>query len=483
MKKEIWFRYRYWFFLCPFHILFICNGLEYKVSYNLQDKYDDSKETKFLEFKFNHETASSTKSMKNLCSWVCENNEFMKRIVSDTSCEFMICSSALMDALEKTNWTLSEYGDNKRLQLQNTLSTIINQRFNPSLTYNNEVSESLMRSTIHPKLIIDTVQTYALIVPTTSRGYEISSFPTSNNGNNNDLTQNIGLDVTWLINLPLLQYLVISLNQTISASEASQLHLYLGYDEGDLVYDNPFYMNFIIQVIQDLLPTITIHSIRLVGLSGRIVHIWNYLTSIAARDNMKAFFLLNDDLTFRSNNWFSDAISTLNNNSFLSNFGSTSFYDEQQVHSMYPFFPSFPIFSQLHLDIFGKETAFDPIFVNSMADPWIYDVYVIFNSSLVLWNSKVFNEIGGILQQQPGTNPIGRPCRYDKMVKHVMGLETYIDHVQHGRRKVAKWLAINHSHSFSWTPASLAYGREGLYYQEYCSKDAPGCIFNAESHE
>jgi hypothetical protein len=130
-------------------------------------------------------------------------------------------------------------------------------------------------------------------------------------------------------------------------------------------------MENIITAISFFIPNIIIRPIRLTGFTGKIVHIWSDLTSRAYTDGAQYFFLLGDDVVVLTHNWMSKIIIKLHNNPVMSNFGTVAFYDTQQ-----PFFPTFPAFHRIHLDIFGKENAFDSFFTNTFADPWLSDVYV-----------------------------------------------------------------------------------------------------------
>jgi hypothetical protein len=114
--------------------------------------------------------------------------------------------------------------------------------------------------------------------------------------------------------------------------------------------------------------------------------------------------------------------------------------------------------------IFGIETAFDPYFINSYADPWISDIYESFNSSFIAKNVKLYNAVGGDWRT---TSP-----RYVPTDVH---MEDYIDKVQRARRRIAQWVGLKTP--IRWNPSTLAYGEEGIYYKLFCDfLRSSGCV-------
>jgi hypothetical protein len=282
---------------------------------------------------------------------------------------------------------------------------------------------------------MNTNQKVALIVPSTSKRYK-------------------SVD-----ELPLLLYFMKSLDNTLAAFDTMSVVLYLGYDEGDAMYDNEVTMNEIVSTIQQRAPSLLIKPVRLSGFEGKVVYIWNGLTRIAYDDGCEYYFLLGDDVLISTFNWIPRMINILRYESkLLQNFGTVAFYDLLQPNR-----PTFPVFHSTHLMIFGIETAFDPYFINSYADPWISDIYVSFNSSFIAKNIKCYNAIGGEWTNIP---------RY---VPTDVLMEDYIDKVQRARRRIAQWVGLKTP--ISWNPSTLAYGEEGIYYKVICYfYRSSGCV-------
>ena len=275
---------------------------------------------------------------------------------------------------------------------------------------------------------MNTNQKVALIVPSTSKRYK-------------------SVD-----ELPLLLYFMKSLDNTLAAFDTMSVVLYLGYDEGDAMYDNEVTMNEIVSTIQQRAPSLLIKPVRLSGFEGKVVHIWNGLTRIAYDDGCEYYFLLGDDVLISTFNWIPRMINILRYESkLLQNFGTVAFYDLLQPNR-----PTFPVFHSTHLMIFGIETAFDPYFINSYADPWISDIYESFNSSFIAKNVKLYNAVGGDWRT---TSP-----RYVPTDVH---MEDYIDKVQRARRRIAQWVGLKTP--IKWNPSTLAYMEEGIFYAYFCN--------------
>ena len=216
----------------------------------------------------------------------------------------------------------------------------------------------------------------------------------------------------------------------------------LGYDAGDSVYDDPSTLENILEACKFFVPQYRWKAIQLQNLEGKVVHIWNHLTAVAAMDGGEYFCLLADDVVIETPDWATRVMSTLTENPFLTNFGTVAFFDQQQ-----PGFPSFPCFHRTHLEVVGDLfAAMDPIFVNSFADPWISDVYAAFNSSFIPKNIVLENKIGG------NGNP--QMPRYQQLR---VGMEHYLDAVHRARRIAAQWLNKKVMQQYTLSYNSLIY--------------------------
>jgi len=290
-----------------------------------------------------------------------------------------------------------------------------------------------------------------LVVPVTSRGAAGEAA--------------ISPDTLQFSELPILKYLVPSLIGTFGEEtfQWAKVTIVIGFDEGDPIYDNEDIMRQILIEINLQLPLVVVKTVKLTGLGNKVVHIWNTLIGHSYRLGADYFFCLGDDVVMLSVNWIGQMVLRLRNNAFLPLLGTVAFFDEHklEVHGTRP---TFPAFHRTHLDIFGVDTAFDPIFKNQFADPWLYDVYKPFNSSVIDSNAHLYNVIGGDFLP-----------RYEPQLPDWEG---YIDAVQRGRRRVAMWVASRSSFTnYTWTPDQLVYRAGGLHYDDYC-KQSPGCSLN-----
>jgi len=177
------------------------------------------------------------------------------------------------------------------------------------------------------------------------------------------------------------------------------------------------------------LPSVQFRGVRLEGLTGKVVHIWNALAEIAFAEGADYYFMLGDDVVLKTPKWVRKVVNVLQSTTqenFISNFGTVSFFDEA-----YSNFPTFPVFHKTHLEIFGAKQAFNPFFTNIFADPWLFDVYAIFNSTKIFRDVRLENIIGGnpVVSLDNGNNiknDSNRP-RYQQNHPHI---ENYIDLVQ-----------------------------------------------------
>lgn len=261
---------------------------------------------------------------------------------------------------------------------------------------------------------------------------------------------------------PLLKVLIPSLKKTLSnESKWASIFMFLGYDEGDPIYDNSDNLASITMTMATSVPSIVLKPIKFINSMGAIAYIWNELVAKAYDDGVEYFIVLSDDALLLRKGWMQNLVTALHSNPVLADLGTVAFFEEHK--RLKPgTFPTFPVFHRTHLEIFGRNGTIHPVIFNSFADPYISDLYVIFNSSKIVSKAKLKNTIGG--EDTPRYNP------------HTPELTDYVDAVEKGRRKIAVWLSGQQSLSepLLWTPKSLAYGPEGLHYSEYCK--VVGCV-------
>jgi len=392
------------------------------------------------------------------CKRLCDQApEFMKFLAEAQPCEYVLANNIVDYTMQKR-----DIQDNvDRDKLYNTINFLRNRKSKEatsifgsssgsSSSTSSETCSSRTKVVASSRYSIDDnkgTTHSAIIVPVTSKGHDMSQ---------------------GIARLPLFTYLIAGLRNTTTTYDNMKLHLYLGYDECDDVYDSDALAD-IIDAIDYYLPDVVVKHVRLAGLTGKIVHIWNELTSRAYLDGVDYFFLLGDDVVITTPDWASRAIHSLRSNPVLPDFGTVAFHDLSN-----PNFPTFPVFHRTHLSIFGHTNAFDPFFENTFADPWLSDVYVKFNSSFIPTTIVLKNMIGGFEQ-----------ARYNP--KHP-NMENYIDLVQRSRRTIAIWLSSMLSDNdddgddYKWSLVSLSYGDEGIFFREYCLSK-PGCVVVSSRHD
>ena len=423
------------------------NDVEVSGKYIMLDKDDspiDDPNNLIINWRFTTTEIYDYKNFIKSCKQLCDQApEFMKFFAEAQPCEFVLANSVIDYTLKKREIQ----GSVDRDLLYKTMNFLRNKKSSDTssiFSSSSSSSSNTMRSDTCPvrtKSMTSTNQYkiddnkgithVGIIVPVTSKGHDTSK---------------------GIAKLPLFSYLISGLQNTTTRFDNIKMHLYLGYDECDVVYDSDALVD-IVDAINYFLPDIAVQHIRLAGLTGKIVHIWNELTSRAYLDGIDYFFLLGDDVVITTVDWAPLAISTLQSNPVLSNFGTVAFHDLSN-----PDFPTFPVFHRTHLDIFGHSNAFDPFFENTFADPWLSDIYVKFQSSFIPSTIVLKNMIGGFEQ-----------ARYNP--KHP-NMENYIDLVQRTRRALAAWLST--SVGLQWSPKELSYGDEGIFFREYCLTK-PGC--------
>eukprot|EP00002_Diphylleia_rotans_P032992 TRINITY_DN6984_c0_g1_i4.p1 TRINITY_DN6984_c0_g1~~TRINITY_DN6984_c0_g1_i4.p1 ORF type:complete len:516 (+),score=93.45 TRINITY_DN6984_c0_g1_i4:42-1589(+) len=162
------------------------------------------------------------------------------------------------------------------------------------------MSQSPVQPVVEDKLLMNRTK-IAFLVPTTSKGSK----------NVNDL--------------PIFEALLYTMTTTMSEQESLRFdyNIYLGYDEGDPMYDNsttmPYFLSRATQIITNY--PITLKIFKLSGLTGAPCWIWNELFRLAYEDGAEYFFQINDDVKLIKKGWLTNYVETLKTNPFLPNFG------------------------------------------------------------------------------------------------------------------------------------------------------------------
>lgn len=219
----------------------------------------------------------------------------------------------------------------------------------------------------------------ALMIPTTSRG-----------------TREF-----W--NLPFLSILLPTLRRSLSEEELQQYELsfYLGYDEGDRMYDDRRGLSQLVRKTRQTFAELGVPSIRMtfvrLGVSRSVTFIWNVLFALAVAEGADYFYQLNDDVRFVSAGWLSTLPTHLRRH-------------QQDFGVVGPHDPAFgcrimtqSMVSRKHWHIFGW--YFPPDFRNWHCDTWLSLVYARWTrcfDKMIIWNGRY---------EKKGNLPRYRPCK------------------------------------------------------------------------
>jgi len=140
---------------------------------------------------------------------------------------------------------------------------------------------------------------------------------------------------------------------------------YVGYDHDDRIFSNAI-EHEIFYALTKTFSNISFQFIPFHAIpKGYITKMWNILYQKAYDDNCDYFYQCGDDISFRTKNWVSDSIKTLqkSNNIGLTGPLNNNKYILTQV-----------FVSKLHMDIFGY--LFPEEIINWCCDDWINSVYL-----------------------------------------------------------------------------------------------------------
>mmetsp|Transcript_9930 Transcript_9930/g.23952 ORF Transcript_9930/g.23952 Transcript_9930/m.23952 type:complete len:1010 (-) Transcript_9930:296-3325(-) len=183
-----------------------------------------------------------------------------------------------------------------------------------------------------------------------------------------------------------------SLLASTSTEDRSEISVFVGIDEGDVVYDN--------RVADERLRGLFAAS-NLAGLhffrftpaySGKLCWIWDALARAAVEAGSDFFVLLGDDIDLKTEGWkreIEGQFEQISREQQLP-FGvaCVAFRDEA-----FPVFPTFPVLHRTHFHIFGE--LFPSEFVNQHGDPYLFEVYRRWGASRFAPNAALCNKLGG----------------------------------------------------------------------------------------
>lgn len=168
--------------------------------------------------------------------------------------------------------------------------------------------------------------------------------------------------------------------------------IYVGYDKGDTMWDNPSRLSSIMNMCDYMLrgTGINFKPIRVVPFpdpnKASLTNVWNHLAQQALLDGSEYFFVSNDDLAIYTFDIFHRLIMALKKNRTYPGLGEVAPVDRKFADIAHP---TFPMVSRVHFAIFGHMYPTD-IFARG-CDTWLADVYRDFGAVTTLPDVHVGN--------------------------------------------------------------------------------------------
>ncbi|EDQ85412.1 uncharacterized protein MONBRDRAFT_38874 [Monosiga brevicollis MX1] len=126
---------------------------------------------------------------------------------------------------------------------------------------------------------------------------------------------------------------------------------------------------------------------------GAICHYWTALARQAYDLGATHFLLLGDDVRILTPGWVTAIVNKFEDMARDTNlplgFGCVAFDDVS-----FPGFPTFPVVSRTHMEIFGGEILPD-FFINQDGDPYLFQLYRPWQACEMLADARLSNDIGG----------------------------------------------------------------------------------------
>ncbi|CAG8496001.1 15727_t:CDS:2 [Acaulospora morrowiae] len=203
-----------------------------------------------------------------------------------------------------------------------------------------------------------------------------------------------------------------------------KIKIYLGIDKDDKLF-HPLEDNPALKILGENQSLWDIDTTELTHPPGSICALWRDLAKKAYDDNCDYTILLGDDVIIETKGWMkkiNDAFVNVSNEKKVPRgFGCISFFD-----TSFPGFPTFPVIGRPHFKIFGE--IFPAKFHNQDGDPYLFQIYRRWGSSILLEDVKLRNTIGG-----------SNHTRYEKKYCQDWGLEILDEAV----KKANLWLCRN----------------------------------------
>lgn len=116
-----------------------------------------------------------------------------------------------------------------------------------------------------------------------------------------------------------------------SEKDDFEFWIYVAYDQGDPIYDNPKYFPRLQTLANDILSNssfVKLQFVRLPQSNAWLTYIWNALYVKSLEDGTDYFFQVNDDLEIKTQGWASAFVKKLRDNNDIGK--------EQKAHSSHP---------------------------------------------------------------------------------------------------------------------------------------------------
>jgi hypothetical protein len=185
-----------------------------------------------------------------------------------------------------------------------------------------------------------------------------------------------------------------SLKQTTSTEDRERLHIYVGIDQHDQLYDNDEARVKIAELFNTDGHQLRVDFISLrSSFRGKLCLIWDALAQQSVRDGCDFFVFLGDDVYFEAPSWKTEIegqfLETSLSKGLTFGFGSVCFRD-----TAFKVFPTFPVMHKRHLEIFGG-SLFPRGFINQHGDPYLFELYRRWGASRFAPTATVCNTVGG----------------------------------------------------------------------------------------
>jgi len=210
--------------------------------------------------------------------------------------------------------------------------------------------------------------------------------------------------------------------QTVASVMPEGTRFYIGQDD-----DDPRS----IMEVENMLSLFETIGLRFAAeIPANIIGIANTLSVLAYDDGCDYFVLFGDDVKI-SDGWYTEVLESfkkLDSITHLQGFGCVALKDLTFIG-----FPTFPVVSRLHIEIFGQY-AFNE-FINQGADPFIYAVYGRWGASIFAQDTWITNTIGGDEHSLPRYERAPVEWKFDILRRGVEKVTEFLEQRGHHIKK------------------------------------------------